>query len=124
MKKGMKNEIKLTKKEQDSLTGTKRQKPWRKFVGKQQKITWAGSIEGREPKSFLKSFEIVKNTWKVYVFKKPSERFLIGQKIGSIDQKSHSIDRSLGSINQKLGQMHFLQNSNSALVCFKTFRVF
>ena len=35
-----------------------------------------------------------------------------------------SIDRSLGSINQKLGQMHFLQNSNSALVYFKTFRVF
>ena len=35
-----------------------------------------------------------------------------------------SIDWSLGSINQKSGQMRFLQNSNSALVCFKTFRVF
>ena len=34
-----------------------------------------------------------------------------------------SIDRSLGSINRKSGQMHFLQNSNSALVCFKMFRV-
>ena len=88
----MKNEIKLKKKGQNSLTGTRRQNSWRKFEGKRQKITWAGSIEGREPKSFLKSFEIVKNTWKVYFFKKPSERFLISWKIGSIDQKSHSID--------------------------------
>ena len=30
-----------------------------------------------------------------------------------------SIDRSLGSINRKLDQMHFLQNSNLALVCLK-----
>ena len=87
----MKNEIKLKKKGQNSLTGTRRQNPWRKFEGKRQKITWAGSVEGREPISFLKSFEIVKNTWKVYFFKKPSERFLISRKIDLIDQKSHSI---------------------------------
>ena len=35
-----------------------------------------------------------------------------------------SIDRSLGSINRKSGPRRFLQNSNLALVCFKTFRVF
>ena len=87
----MKNEIKLKKKGKNSLTSTTRQKPWRKFEGKRQKITWAGSVESRETKSFLKSFEIVRNTWKAYVFKKPFERFLISQKIDLIDQKSHSI---------------------------------
>ena len=93
-------------------------------------ITWVGSVEGTEPKSFSKSFEIVKNTWKAYVFKKPSERFSIGRKIGSINRKSHSIDpasiemgrfkpnfliaisigRAIGSINRKSGKIKFLKN--------------
>ena len=64
----------------------------KKIEGKRKKFAWVGSVEEREPKSFLKSFEIIKNMWKAYVFKKLSERFSIGQKIGSINQKSHSIN--------------------------------
>ena len=88
----MKYVYKLKKKEKNSLTSTRRQEPWRKFEGKWKKIIWAGSMEGREPKSFLKSFKIVKNIWKAYVFKKPSKWFSISQKIGLIDQKSHLIN--------------------------------
>ena len=131
MKKCMKNELKKKKKKgQNSLIGTRRQNPWRKFEGKWQKITWVGSVEGREPKSFLKSFEIVKNTRKAYVFKKPSERFSIGRKIGLINRKSHSIDpasiemgrfkpnfliaisigQAISSINRKSEKIKFLKN--------------
>ena len=41
----------------------------------------------------------------------------------NIASRPGSIDQNLGSINRKSGQMRFLQNSNSTLVCFKTFRV-
>ena len=70
--------------------------------GKWQKFAWVGSVEEREPKSFLKSFEIVKNTWKAYVLKKLSDRFSIGRKIGLIDQKTYSIDPT--SIEQRSSQ--------------------
>ena len=35
-----------------------------------------------------------------------------------------SIDRNFGSINRKSSQMRFLQNSNSALICFKMLEFF
>ena len=74
----------------------------KKIEGKRQKFAWVRSVEEREPKSFLKSFEIMKNMWKAYVFKKLSERFSIGQKLDSINRKSHSIDPA--SIEQWLSQ--------------------
>ena len=79
----------------------------KKLEENNKKITWTGSVEERKPKSFLKSFEKVKNTWKACFFKKIknkklSDRFSIGQKLDSIDRKSHSID--LASIKQRSSQ--------------------
>ena len=87
MKKGMKNEIKLTKKGQDSLTGTKRQKPWRKFVGKQQKIN-AMHVNPKHKWCMKKIF--VKNL--------------------KIEKISVSIGRETDSIDQKSGKIRFLKN--------------
>ena len=47
----------------------RRQKPWEKIEGKWQKFdvkSW--SVKERE-NSFLKTFEIVKNTWNAHVLK-------------------------------------------------------
>ena len=56
-------------------------------------------------------------SWFIYVKLEQADAEII------IASRPGSIDRSLGSINRKSGQMHFQQNSNSTLVCFKMFRV-
>jgi len=98
----MKNEIKPKKKGQNSLSGSRWSKPLRKIKGKRQKnLSLNLDRSKRERKAFWNFWNSEEHV-RISCFKKLSNRFLIDQKINSIDRKLHSIDPA--AIEHRLSQ--------------------
>ena len=86
----------------------KKKKPWEKIRRKWQKLTWTGLDKEREREKAFWKVWINWRTREKSLFKKLFERFLIGQKLDSIDRKSISIDPA--PIEHRLSQADCNQN--------------
>ena len=127
----MKHVILMKKKGYKRLTQARRQKPWKIWGRKWQKLALDWIDRERIEKRVFEEFWKVWRTREKTVFKTLTSRFSISRKLASIDQKlnsinrvrrivtknfiSFSIDRETTSINRKSGKLKFLKIPQSTV---------